>query len=280
MNLLPPGCEVTGGSIRLNGVEITHSEEAAAALRGRKIAMISQEPMIALDPSFTIGSQLVEPLRLHRKLSRAEAKQEARNLLTLVGIDRADAIYKSFPHQISGGMAQRVCIAIALSGEPELVIADEPTTALDVTVQAEILELLRSLQKTLGTAFVIVTHNLGVIADIADQTVVMYAGEIVEESPTQPLFASPAHPYTLGLMASAPERATVGEPLQTIPGVVPTPDKWPRWCHFADRCPLALEACRKGPIALIEVDTGRSARCIRTSETIGKESPRDFVGGE
>ncbi len=177
-------------------------------------------------------------------------------------------------------MAQRVCIAIALTGEPELVIADEPTTALDVTVQAEILDLLRSLQQKLGTAFVLVTHNLGVIADIADQTIVMYAGEVVEECPTQELFDAPAHPYTLGLMASAPEKAENGQPLRTIPGVVPTPDKWPLSCHFADRCPLAEAACRAEPIPLINVGVGRTARCIRTSETLGKEASRELVGGE
>jgi peptide/nickel transport system permease protein len=280
MNLLPAGCEVTSGSILLNGVDVAHSEEAAAKFRGRKIAMISQEPMIALDPSFTIGSQLVEPLRLHRKLSRSAAKREARALLALVGIDRPDVIYSSFPHQISGGMAQRVCIAIALTGEPELVIADEPTTALDVTVQAEILELLRSLQQKLGTAFVLVTHNLGVIADIADHTLVMYAGEIVEECATQTLFDAPAHPYTIGLMSSAPERAKSGQPLQTIPGVVPTPNQWPQSCHFADRCPLAVPACRAEPIALISVGPDRTARCIRTSETLGEEAQHELVGGE
>jgi peptide/nickel transport system permease protein len=269
MNLLPVGCQVTSGSIVFEGVDLAQSEQVAAPFRGRKIAMISQEPMIALDPSFTIGSQLAEPLRLHRRISRSAAKQQALALLDQVGIDRPEAISKSFPHQISGGMAQRVCIAIALSGEPDLLIADEPTTALDVTVQAEILDLLRSLQKEFGLALILVTHNLGVIADIADRTIVMYAGEVVERCSTVELFDTPAHPYTLGLMSSSPDRAEAGKPLGAIAGVVPPPNQWPLGCHFADRCPLAIEECRERAIPLIVVGSDREARCIRTSETIG-----------
>jgi len=268
MGLLPPGCEVDSGSISLGGIELAGSEAAAAAQRGTRIALISQEPMIALDPSFTIGSQLREPLRFHKKISRAEAKTQALALLEKVGIDRPEAVYSSFPHQISGGMAQRVCIAIALTGEPELLIADEPTTALDVTVQAEILDLLRALKDELHMALILVTHNLGVIADIADRTVVMYAGEVVERCSTDELFKAPAHPYTVGLMASSPDRAETGKPLGAIAGMVPTPDRWPVGCHFADRCPLVTAACREAPIPLVATGADRDSRCIRIDETL------------
>jgi peptide/nickel transport system permease protein len=268
MGLLPPGCHVQSGAITLAGADLTVSEAIAAAHRGTKIALISQEPMIALDPSFTIGSQLREPLRLHTRMSRSEAKIEALSLLRKVGIDRPEAVYSSFPHQISGGMAQRVCIAIALTGQPELLIADEPTTALDVTVQAEILDLLRSLKDEFHMALILVTHNLGVIADIADRTVVMYAGEVVEQCSTEDLFATPAHPYTAGLMASSPDRAEIGKPLGAIGGMVPTPDQWPTGCHFADRCPIVTDACREAPVPLVSTGEDRESRCIRTGEAI------------
>ena len=268
IGLLPLGCRVQSGTITFAGGDLTASESVAAAHRGTKIALISQEPMIALDPSFTIGSQLREPLRLHKKMSRSEAKVEALALLHKVGIDRPEAVYASFPHQISGGMAQRVCIAIALTGQPELLIADEPTTALDVTVQAEILDLLRSLKDEFHMSLILVTHNLGVIADIADRTVVMYAGEVVEQCSTEELFAAPTHPYTAGLMASSPDRAEIGKPLGAIVGIVPPPEQWPIGCHFADRCPLVTEACRKAPIPLVATGKDRESRCIRTDEAI------------
>lgn len=273
MGLLPAGCEVTSGSILFDGNDLAGSEALTAAHRGSRVALISQEPMIALDPSFTIGSQLVEPLRLHRKLNRKDARLQALALLDKVGIERPEVVYSSFPHQISGGMAQRVCIAIALSGEPDLLIADEPTTALDVTVQAEILDLLRSLQAEFGMALILVTHNLGVIADIADRTVVMYAGQVVEQCSTLDLFDTPAHPYSLGLLASSPDRAIIGTPLGTVPGVVPLPSQWPVSCHFADRCPLVTAACREGAISLVAVGVDREARCIRTEETLKQGVP-------
>jgi peptide/nickel transport system permease protein len=274
IGLLPPGCRVQSGTIEFAGRDLTASESVAAAHRGTKIALISQEPMVALDPSFTIGSQLREPLRLHKRMSRAEAKVEALALLRKVGIDRPEAVYASFPHQISGGMAQRVCIAIALTGQPELLIADEPTTALDVTVQAEILDLLRSLTDEFHMSLILVTHNLGVIADIADRTVVMYAGEVVEQCSTEELFAAPRHPYTAGLMASSPDRAELGKPLGAIAGIVPPPEQWPVSCHFADRCPIATEACRQAPIPLVAVGKDRESRCIRTDEAMTLGAPR------
>jgi peptide/nickel transport system permease protein len=219
--------------------------------------------MVALDPSFTVGSQLREPLRYHQKLSRQAAQERAIELLRLVGIPRPEAVAKSYPHQLSGGMAQRVAIAIALSGEPKLLIADEPTTALDVTIQAEILDLLRSLQEQMGMALILVTHDLGVVADMCSRAVVMYAGQVVEEATVDYLFDHPLHPYTMGLLRSMPDLNEGEGTLYTIEGSVPPPQEWPIYCHFADRCPYAIDICRSGPIPLLVPGPGRESRCIR-----------------
>jgi peptide/nickel transport system permease protein len=211
LGLLPYPGRVSAGQIIFGGQDLVSLPESALArLRGKRIGMISQEPMVALDPSFTIASQLVAPLRRHRSLSRRGAKAEGRNLLALVGIPRVDSVLKSYPHELSGGMAQRVAIAIALAGEPELLIADEPTTALDVTVQAGILDLLRSLQRDLGMSIILVTHDLGVVADMCSRAVVMQNGKIVESANVDDLFARPEHPYTRQLIAATPSLVEVG----------------------------------------------------------------------
>jgi peptide/nickel transport system permease protein len=269
LGLVPAPGRVLRGQVLLGGEEVTAlPEKGWAKRRGSTISLVSQEPMVALDPCFTIGSQLREPLRQHRGLSRREASLEALSLLQLVGIHRAESVAKSYPHQLSGGMAQRVGIALALTGEPDVLIADEPTTALDVTIQAEILDLLRGLQKQLGMTIVLVTHDLGVVADICDTVAVMYAGQVVETGAVEDVLVNPSHPYTRGLLGATPDLAVSGEPLPTVEGTVPLPADWPTWCRFADRCPVALASCRVGPVALEEVAPGKAARCIRARELL------------
>ena len=267
MGLLPEG-GTAAGSVRLNGRELlTLSEKEMAQVRGSQIALISQEPMVALDPCFSVRSQLGEVVKLRRGGSRAEVRERVLELLRLVGIPNVEAVAKSYPHQLSGGMAQRVCIAAALAGDPSVIVADEPTTALDPTIQAEILDLLRSLQETLGLAVVLVTHDLGVVADIGDIAAVMYAGQVVELAPVEQVLSAPRHPYSQGLLDAMPEDAQRGEPLPTIAGVVPLPKDWPTHCRFAARCPLAIDACRTGPIPLLVVGENRISRCIRSDES-------------
>jgi peptide/nickel transport system permease protein len=266
LGLLPEG-GAAAGSVRLAGRELlTLPEKEMARVRGSQIALISQEPMVALDPCFSVRSQLGDVVKLHRGGSRAEVRGRVHELLRLVGIPNAESVAKSYPHQLSGGMAQRVCIALALAGEPSVLIADEPTTALDPTIQAEILDLLRSLQETLGLALVLVTHDLGVVADIGDVAAVMYAGQVVELARVEELLAAPRHPYSQGLLDAMPEDAVRGVPLPTVAGMVPLPKDWPAHCRFAARCPLAVDACRQGPVPLLAVQPDRSSRCIRTDE--------------
>jgi peptide/nickel transport system permease protein len=265
MGLVPPPGQISSGSIVLDGREMTGlTEKERSAMRGSEIALVSQEPMVALDPCFTVGSLLMEPLRRHRKLSRKDAAAEAQALLKLVGISRPEAVSRSFPHQISGGMAQRVGIALALTGHPKLLVADEPTTALDVTIQAEILDLLRSLQEQLGMTVVIVTHDLGVVADICTDVAVMYAGQVVEMGSAADVLDHPTHPYTRALLGAVPDLAAPGRPLPTVKGTVPLPKDWPVFCRFADRCPVAIPECRNGAIPLVLVGDDRVSRCIRT----------------
>jgi len=220
--------------------------------------------MVALDPAFTVGSLLREALRAHG-MRRSATRARSVELLAMVGIPRVEETLKSYPHQLSGGMAQRVAIALALSGDPDLLIADEPTTALDVTVQAEILDLLRDLQQRTGMGLLLITHDLGVVADICTRAIVMYAGEVVEQSGIDPLFADPQHPYTAALMASTPVLDAAAE-LHGIPGMVPPPSEWPSHCRFAARCAFATDACREGPIPLAPAASGRIVRCIRADE--------------
>jgi peptide/nickel transport system permease protein len=267
LGLVPAPGVISCGSIRFDGTELAGAPwRTLNRIRGRRIAFISQEPMTALDPSFTVGSQLREVLRRHTDAGRRAAGEMSTELLREVGIPDPEATARRFPHQISGGMAQRVAIAMALSGEPDLLIADEPTTALDVTVQAEILDLLRGLSDRHGMALLLVTHDLGVVADICDRVAVMYAGQIVELGRAGELLHDPTHPYTTGLLSSMPDAAKPGTVLVAIPGAVPVPRDWPAWCRFEPRCAMASDACRAGMIALSDLGQGRLSRCIRVAE--------------
>jgi peptide/nickel transport system permease protein len=270
LGLLPSGVSVTGGQILWNGRNLASATETdLEGIRGRDIALISQEPMRALDPMFTVGYQLTAAIRRLGKAGRAEARAEALSLLEKVGIVDARRILKSYPHQISGGMAQRVAIALALSGKPRLLVADEPTTALDVTVQAEILSLLRSLVKDTGMSVVMVTHDLGVVADICDNVAVMYAGQVVESGRTVSILDNPRHPYTLALLAADPHANTahdMPERLATIKGQVPQPKDWPAGCRFAARCQFAGSACTTPVPLLPSGSEDGEVRCVKADE--------------
>jgi len=269
LGLLPQNVEIASGEVVFENKNIARwTESELQSIRGSGTAFISQEPMVALDPMFTVQSQLVSPIRRLRKVSKSQANAIALDLLVKVGIPAPERVLKSYPHQLSGGMAQRVAIALALTGKPKLLIADEPTTALDVTIQAEILELLRSLLNELDMAMIVVTHNLGVVADIADQVVVMYAGQIVESGTVAEVLETPAHPYTAALLGADPHLpADAARPdrLATIPGSVPPPATWTNSCRFADRCAFATEVCRK-PLEQTAAHKTGTVRCARTNE--------------
>lgn len=263
LRMLPSAAVVRSGSIWFDGQELTAlRKKDRAAYRGSTIAFVSQEPMNALDPLFTVGSQIAEALKVHTPLRGKAVTDRVRELLTQVQIIEPQRVMRMYPHEISGGMAQRVAIAIALAGSPALLIADEPTTALDVTVQADIVSLLRNLQQDSGMSLLLISHDWGVVSAACDRAIVMYAGQIVEESPIDDIFDRPLHPYTEGLLAANPHFAVPGERLIAIPGTVPVPADWPLSCHFADRCPYAMDACREGPIAMASVGE-RTSRCIR-----------------
>jgi len=265
---LGPGSR-TDGTVMFGGVDLNHaSRRERARTRGTGIAYISQDPMVALDPCFTVASQLSELVGRHQKLRGPARRQRVLELLRQVGLpDPADTAAR-YPHQLSGGMAQRVAIACALAGRPRVLIADEPTTALDVTIQGEILDLLRALQAETGMAIVLITHDLGVIADICDRVAVMYAGEIVEIADVGSIFERPAHPYTRGLLDSNPIASRRGAPLPAIPGTVPSPAQWPVGCHFQDRCRFRIAPCAAAPIPIVPVAeaVAHDARCIRVGE--------------
>ncbi len=248
-----------GGSVDLTKLP----EAELRKIRGGRIGMIFQEPMTSLNPVFTIGDQIIEAIRLHAPVSREQARQKALEMLALVRLADPEQRLAAYPHQLSGGMRQRVMIAMALACDPDLVIADEPTTALDVTIQAQILELLADLRRRLGTAILLITHDLGVVAETCDDVAVMYAGQIVERAPAAELFARPRHPYTIGLLAARP--GTGGRhdgPLKTIPGMVPPPQHFPTGCRFHPRCAFArLPHCAQEPPALRPVAPGHEARC-------------------
>ena len=260
----PPGEIVAGSSIRFNDEELLEVKPARLReIRGNEISMIFQEPMTSLNPVLTVGHQIEEVLRLHRGLGRREARAAGVALLAEVGIPEPDQRFDAYPHQMSGGMLQRVMIAIALSCEPRLLIADEPTTALDVTIQAQILDLLVSLQRRHGMALLLITHDLGVIAEVCDRVVVMYGGQIVETGTTEEILTRPEHPYTQGLLASLPGIGDRDVRLNPIPGTVPSAVDWPDGCRFRDRCSFAWERCAEFTPDLLPVDAGlnRSARC-------------------
>jgi oligopeptide/dipeptide ABC transporter ATP-binding protein len=247
MRLLPsPPSRIEAGSIDFDGEDLARADEAAMRrIRGDKIAMIFQEPMTSLNPTMTIGEQIGEALLLHRGLKARDAKPKVLDMLTQVGIGRPEKRYAQYPHELSGGLRQRVMIAMALICGPQLLIADEPTTALDVTIQAQILELLQALQRERQIATLLITHDLGVVEEMCDHVVVMYAGRIAEKAPAKELFAHPRHPYTAGLLAAAPRNARRGQTLVTIPGTVPPPGKRGQGCSFAERCARALPRCRQ-----------------------------------
>jgi len=239
----PPG-KTVGGRILFKGRDLLQVTPAELRrIRGNEIAMIFQEPMTALNPVFTVGNQIAEAVRLHQGLDREAARQRAIEMLDLVGIGNPEDRVDSYPHQLSGGMRQRVMIAMAMSCDPALLIADEPTTALDVTVQAQILELIRDLQQKTGMSVLLITHDLGVVAEVADHVAVMYAGKVIEYAGVEELFERPRHPYTIGLFRSLPDLAAPGERLHTIPGTVPSAFRFPSGCRFRTRCPLAAERC-------------------------------------
>jgi peptide/nickel transport system permease protein len=263
LGVLPAGARRTAGTIFFDG-EALHrcGEKEFSAIRGSKVGLISQEPLASLDPNFSAGAQVAEVVRRHRRLSRAAARKEALDLLEMVRLPEPRRVAGQYPHQLSGGMAQRVAIAAALAGRPSLLVADEPTTALDVTTQAGIIGLLRSLQKELQLSIVLISHNWGLVADLCDHVVVMYAGQAVERGSTAEVFREPRHPYTAGLLASDPHLVSRAERLRALPGSVLEVGKWPEGCHFVSRCPYAGPACRSGPVAEQVVSPGHSTRCI------------------
>jgi peptide/nickel transport system ATP-binding protein len=262
LRLVPsPGRIEEGSTIRLGDTDVLALEgDALRRIRGRRIGMIFQDPMTSLNPVFTVGDQIAEGVRAHFEVSRSEARQRALTLLQEVGIPDPAARLKAYPHQLSGGMRQRVMIAIALSAEPEILVADEPTTALDVTVQAQILEVLDRLRQSHGMAVLLITHDLGIVAGRADRVAVMYAGQIVEEAPTERLFARPSHPYTQGLFASVPRITGPLQRLSPIGGTVPAPGGWPSGCRFRPRCPKAFDKSETMP-PLLSVGPEHRMRC-------------------
>ena len=264
MGLLPKASAEVSGRIRFDGAELLSlSDREMRNLRGDRLAMIFQEPMTSLNPSYSIGEQIAESLVHHRGLSRGAARARTIDLLRLVKIPSPEQRVDDYPHRLSGGMRQRAMIALALACDPELLIADEPTTALDVTIQAQILALMRDLRASTGVAIILITHHLGVVAEICDHVAVMYAGEIVEYASVDALFATPQHPYTIGLLGSIPRLDTNAEELAAIEGMVPSMAELPTGCRFAPRCPFVRERCKEAAPPLTNVGPGHRSRCIR-----------------
>jgi peptide/nickel transport system ATP-binding protein len=264
MGLLSKQSAEVSGAISFDGFDLLDSpDETLRDLRGNRLAMIFQEPMTSLNPSFTVGDQIVETILRHRGGSRRAARDRAVELLRRVHIPSPEKRIDEYPHKLSGGMRQRVMIAMALACDPRLLIADEPTTALDVTLQAQILELMRELKAASGAAIILITHDLGVVAEVCDEVAVMYAGEIVERAPVDELFASPQHPYTVGLLGSIPRLDRRADHLATIEGMVPNMANPPAGCRFAARCPFVVDACTKAPPQLRELSPGHASRCLR-----------------
>ncbi|MGZ4112551.1 MAG: ABC transporter ATP-binding protein [Tumebacillaceae bacterium] len=263
MGLLPkPNGKIVEGEILLNGKDLVQlSERQKADVRGNLISMIFQEPMTSLNPVITIGNQMDEVLLRHKGITKNEARSRSIEMLRKVGFARPEQIVKEYPHRLSGGMRQRVMIAMAMACEPELLIADEPTTALDVTIQAQVLELMKEMKQEFGSSIILITHDLGVVAEMADRVVVMYAGQVVESASAHTLFTEPKHPYTKGLIESIPRLSDNRERLNSIPGNVPSAANFPSGCRFAARCPIATDACRHEMPELREIIPGQHVRC-------------------
>ncbi len=277
MRLIAPPGKIVGGEIKFKGEELSKaSENRMRELRGNDMAMIFQDPMTSLNPVFTVGEQIAEAIRLHQNLNKKQAEQAAIAAMDEVAIPAPERRVKDYPHQLSGGMRQRIMIAMALACNPELLIADEPTTALDVTIQAQILELLDNLRKTRKLAVLLITHDLGVVAEVADRVCVMYTGKVVEESGVDEIFEKPKHPYTQGLLRSVPKMRGIGQAketrLSTIEGTVPSPTSLPEGCHFAPRCEFRMEKCTHGEIPLYQMHKDISVRCVLYE---GKNSERE-----
>jgi peptide/nickel transport system ATP-binding protein/oligopeptide transport system ATP-binding protein len=271
MGLLPrPPARIAAGSVRFDGTELTTmSENRMQRIRGPGIAMVFQEPMTSLNPVFTIGEQIMETIRAHEHLPQRALFRRAVEMLERVGIPSAATRIRDYPHQLSGGQRQRVMLAIALVCRPRLLIADEPTTALDVTIQAQILDLMLDLRDEFGMAIMIITHNIGVIAETADRVLVMYSGRIVEEAPVTLLFDRPLHPYTRGLLDCVPSLTQEKDRLVAIPGTLPEPSRRPAGCRYEPRCAFAEPACRASQTPLGEYDPGHTTACIRANELAG-----------
>ena len=269
----PPG-RIVGGEVMFHGEDLLKkSPSQMRKIRGNDIAMIFQEPMTSLNPVYTVGDQIAEAVVLHQKVSKREAWQRAIEMFRLVGIPSPEQRVKEYPHQMSGGMRQRVMIAMALSCNPLLLIADEPTTALDVTIQAQILELMKDLKKKFHAAIMLITHDLGVVADMADRVAVMYAGKVVEEAPTGDLFRQPLHPYTMGLLESIPRiDQDRGLRLHVIEGTVPNLLHLPEGCAFAPRCPQVMDVCRENRPVLLETGENRNVSCWLHTDSQGREA--------
>jgi peptide/nickel transport system ATP-binding protein len=267
MGLLPDNGRLGAGEVVLDGRIISElNERQLSDVRGRDIAMIFQEPRRSLNGAFTVGDQIAEVVRRHKDVSRREAWRQAVAMLDRVGIANATRRVKQYPHEFSGGMCQRVMLGMALVCEPKVLVADEPTTALDVTVQRQVLELMADLQRDMGLGVLLITHDLGVVAEVCDRVSVMYAGQVVEQAPVEELFERPRHPYTAGLLKSAPDAARHGELLGYIPGIVPPPTEFGETCRFAPRCSWAQPTCVDHPLRLRDIGYGRTVRCARAEE--------------
>ena len=282
MGLLSRKSARTSGQVLLNGKDLLKaSGDELRKVRGDDIAMIFQDPMTSLNPVYTVGWQLVEAIRIHRDVSHREARVRARDMLAAVGIPQPDDRLDNYPHEFSGGMRQRVMIAMALANDPDVLIADEPTTALDVTTQAQILELIRRLRSEFDSAIIMITHDLGVVAEICDDVLVMYAGRVVEQGPVDEIFARPRHPYTWGLMGSMPSRVKRGDRLVSIPGSPPSLLTPPPGCRFHPRCPYAMDVCRHEPAPALKqvagVSTYHVEACLLDDETKTAEATRLFL---
>jgi peptide/nickel transport system ATP-binding protein len=279
MRLLDYPGKIVGGQVLFKGEDLLKkSEKQMRQIRGKEISIIFQEPMTSLNPVLTIGFQITEALEVHFKMEKAKARKRAIELLEKVGIPIPEQRIDEYPHQLSGGMRQRAMIAMALACDPALLIADEPTTSLDVTIQAQILELMKSLLEQFNSSLIMITHDLGVIAEVADRIAVMYAGKIVEYATTRSIFYSPLHPYTFGLLTSIPRLDMEIEKLESIPGVVPDPLHFPEGCKFHPRCIFATEKCRKEEPPLVEIEKNHSVRCWHVDKVREEAKKISFTG--